>query len=118
MYVKVRHKPFSVYIYFVSPAKIKGQEVIFVEGKNDGKIWADTVGIKDKLVGTVSLFPDGQVAMEGQRYPLTQLGILNLTKRLVQVAEQDIKYGECEVKFFKTRRSSRKAATACAPASK
>jgi outer membrane lipoprotein-sorting protein len=29
------------------------------------------------------------------------LGVLNLTKRLVQVAEQDIKYGECEVKFFK-----------------
>lgn len=101
MYVKVRHKPFSVYLYFLSPAKIKGQEVIYIDGKNDGKMWAHTVGLRDKIVGTVSLPPDGPIAMEGQRYPLTEIGILNLTKRLVQVAEQDIKYGECEVKFFK-----------------
>jgi outer membrane lipoprotein-sorting protein len=101
MFVKVRHKPFSVYMFFISPSKIKGQEVIFVDGKNDGKMWAHTVGFQDKLVGTVSIPPDGPIAMKDQRYPLTELGILNLTKRLVQVAEKDIKYGECEVKFFK-----------------
>ena len=39
--------------------------------------------------------------MQGERYPLTEMGILNLTHRLVEVAEQDTKYGECEVKFFK-----------------
>jgi hypothetical protein len=101
MYVKVRHNPFSVYMYFLIPKEVKGQEVIFVEGKNDGKLWAHTTGVRDKLVGTLSLPPDGPIAMKGQRYPLTELGVLNLTKRLVQVAEQDIKYGECEVKFFK-----------------
>jgi hypothetical protein len=101
MFVKVRHKPFSVYMYFLAPAKIKGQEVIFVEGTNNGNMWAHTIGIKDKMFGTVSIKPDGPIAMSGQRYPLTELGILNLTRRLVQVAEQDIKYGECEVKFFK-----------------
>jgi hypothetical protein len=101
MFVKVRHKPFSVYMYFLSPASIKGQEVIFVEGQNDGNMAAHTIGVKDKLFGTVRIKPDGPIAMKDQRYPLTELGILNLTKRLVQVAEQDIKYGECEVKFFK-----------------
>jgi hypothetical protein len=101
MYVKVRHKPFSVYMYFISPAKVKGQEVLYVEGRDDGKMSAHATGVKDKLFGTVKIPPDGPIAMEGQRYPLTELGILNLTKRLVQVAEQDIKYGECEVKFFK-----------------
>ena len=41
------------------------------------------------------------MAMKDDRYPLTEMGILNLTHRLIEVAEQDMKYGECEVKFFK-----------------
>ena len=41
------------------------------------------------------------MAMQGQRYPLTQIGILNLTRRLIEVASEDVKYGECEVKYFK-----------------
>jgi len=67
MYVKVRHKPFSVYMYFIAPAKIKGQEVIYVDGKDDGKMWAHTVGVRDKLFGKVLIPPDGPIAMEGQR---------------------------------------------------
>jgi hypothetical protein len=111
MYVKVRHKPFSVYMFFVSPTDIKGQEVIFVEGQNDGKMWAHTTGVRDKLIGKVLIPPDGPIAMKGQRYPLTELGVLNLTKRLVQVAEQDIKYGECEVKFFKNAKINDRVCT-------
>ena len=75
--------------------------MIYIEGQNDGHMYAHTVGIKDKMFGTVRIKPDGPVAMSGQHYPLTELGILNLTKRLVEVAQQDVKYGECEVKFFK-----------------
>ncbi|MGO8690634.1 MAG: DUF1571 domain-containing protein [Thermoguttaceae bacterium] len=101
MFIKVRHQPFSVYMYFLAPSAKKGQEVIYVAGANNGKMWAHGVGIQDTIFGTVSLEPEGVVAMQGERYPLTELGILNLTHRLVQVAEQDTKYGECEVKFFK-----------------
>ena len=53
------------------------------------------------MFGTVRIKPDGTVAMIGQHYPLTELGILNLTKRLAEVAQEDVKFGECEVKFFK-----------------
>jgi len=101
MFVKVRHNPFSVYLYFLGPPALKGREVIYVDGKNNGKMWAHTTGMQDTIVGTVSLPPDGMLAMRGQRYPLTELGILNLIRRLVEVAEKDIKYGECEVKFYK-----------------
>lgn len=100
IFVKLRQKPFSVYMYFLAPAELKGQEVIYVEGQNDGNMFAHTVGIKDTMFGTVSLKPDGPIAMRNQRYPLTELGILNLTRRLVEVAEKDIKYGECDVKFY------------------
>ena len=34
MFVKLRHKPFSVYMYFLGPPSEKGQEVIYVEGAN------------------------------------------------------------------------------------
>jgi len=100
MFAKIRHKPFSVYLYFLGPGNLKGQEVIYIEGQNNGNLWAHTTGIKDKLVGTVSLKPDGMVAMQGNRYPLTEIGLLNLTRRLAEVAKQDMNYGECEVKFF------------------
>ncbi|MGW8258215.1 MAG: DUF1571 domain-containing protein [Thermoguttaceae bacterium] len=109
MFIKVRHHPFSVYMYFLSQPK--GQEVIYVEGANDNLMLAHTTGIKDKMFGTVKLKPDGPIAMKGQRYPLTELGILNLTRRLVQVAEQDIKYGECEVKFFKNAKINNRVCT-------
>ena len=100
VFVKVRHKPFSVYLNFLGPTALKGQEVIYVDGANNGKMWAHGVGIKD-IFGTISLQPDSGLAMAGQRYPVTQIGVMNLTKRLIEVAEQDVKYSECEVKFFK-----------------
>ncbi len=101
MFVKLRHKPFSVYMYFLGPAALKGQEVIYIDGANNGKMWAHGVGMQQTMFGTVSLAPDGVMAMRGQRYPLTDMGIQHLTRRLIEVAEQDVKYGECEVKFFK-----------------
>jgi len=97
--IKVRHKPFSVYLNFLKPAGVKGQECIFIDGANSGKMWAHGTGMRAAF-GTVSLDPDGNMAMSGQRYPLTQIGILNLTKRLIEVASEDVKYGECEVKYF------------------
>lgn len=100
MFIKVRHNPMSVYMYFLEPAALKGQEVIWVEGRNDGKMWAHPGGIRNRLIGTVSLDPTGPIAMQGNRYPITEIGILNLVRRLIEVGEQDSQYGECEVKFF------------------
>ena len=86
MFAKIRHRPFSVYLYFLGPENLKGQEVIFVQGQNNGNMWAHTIGVKDRLVGTVSLKPDGFIAMQGNRYPLTEIGLVNLVRRLVEVA--------------------------------
>jgi outer membrane lipoprotein-sorting protein len=101
MFVKIRHKPFSVYMYFLGPANLKGQECMYIQGANNGNMWAHGVGIKKTMFGTVSLKPDGPVAMNDQRYPLTEIGVQNLTKRLIEVAEQDVKYDECDVKMVK-----------------
>jgi hypothetical protein len=100
MFLKVRNEPFSVYMYFLGPEKMKGQEVLYEQGKNGGNMIAHGVGLR-KIAGTVQLPPNGTLAMAGQRYPITEIGIYNLTKRLIEVAEKDKNFGECEVKFFK-----------------
>jgi hypothetical protein len=110
MFVKLRHKPFSVYMCFTGPANLKGQEVIYVHGQNDGKMIAHGVGVRG-MIGPVPLKPDGPIAMENQRYPLTELGILNMTNRLVEVAEKDKNYGECDVKFYKGAKINNRVCT-------
>jgi hypothetical protein len=98
--IKIRHKPFSVYIRFLCPSSIEGREVLYVAGKNDGNMLVHEAGVKGNLLGTLSLAPGGYLAMQGQHYSLKEIGMLNLTRRLVEVAKKDSKFGECEVKFF------------------
>lgn len=99
LFVKIRHRPMSVYMYFLKPENLQGQEVMWVEGQNNGKMWAHGTGLKS-VFGTVSLNPTSAIAMDGQRYPITEIGILNLVTRLLEIAEKDSQYGECEVKFI------------------
>ncbi|OHB83578.1 MAG: hypothetical protein A2V98_10240, partial [Planctomycetes bacterium RBG_16_64_12] len=99
LFLKVRHRPMSVYMYFLKPEGLQGQELIWIEDQNDGKMWAHGTGLKS-VFGTVSLNPTGGLAMEGQRYPVTEVGILNLVERLLERAQEDTQFGECEVKFF------------------
>jgi len=100
IFAKIRHAPFSVYLYFLAPEDVKGQEVVFVEGRNDGNMLAHAGSGVRAMVGTVALKPDGALAMQGNRYPITEIGVENLAKRLVEVAEHDKQFGECSVDFF------------------
>ena len=100
MFAKIRQKPFSVYLSFLGPDSVKGQEVIWVDGRNDGNMLAHAGSGVRALVGTVSLKPQSMLAMSGQRYPITELGVENLTKRLVEVARHDSQFADCEVNFY------------------
>jgi hypothetical protein len=70
--------------------------VLYVDGKYDGKLVAMSDGLL-RSAGRVHLDPFGRMAMKGQKYPITKFGIRNLTAELIQVAEQDVKFGECTV---------------------
>ncbi|GAA4438940.1 MULTISPECIES: DUF1571 domain-containing protein [Bremerella] len=109
IYTKIRHEkkdqngnivsPFGVYMYFLKPSSVKGREVLYVKGHNNGNLMAHEGGALLKHI-TVSLDPLGAMAMRGQRYPITDVGIKNLVTRLIEVAQQDMQFGECEVKFY------------------
>lgn len=100
MFVKVRHQPFSVYMYFLGPAAIKGREVIFVEGQNEDCLVAHPEGAKGRIFRQVKLKPDSRLAMSGNRYPITELGLMRLTRRLIEVGEHDSQFGECDVRIL------------------
>lgn len=100
MFAKIRHEPFSVYLYFLAPDAVKGQEVVFVEGRNDGNMLAHAGSGVKAMMGTVALKPNGPIAMQGNRYAITEIGVENLARRLVEVAEHDKQFGECDVNMF------------------
>lgn len=91
--------PFAVYLKFLKPDDVAGREVIWVEGANENKIIAHETG----LLGFKRFYlpPDGFLAMMGQRYPITDIGIQNLIEQLLVRGKNDLKYDECEVKFYK-----------------
>ncbi len=106
IYIKVRNPkpatPFSTYMYFVKPAVAKGREVIYVQGQNQNKMCAHEGGTGLKAaIPDLWLDPAGFLAMKGQRYPITEIGLENLMVQLIARAERDMRAGMCKVQFRK-----------------
>ena len=107
MKIKIRHAreledgtkiPFSVYTRFLSPDAVVGQEAIYVDGWNDGKLIAHLKpGIFNQV--KIPLDPNGPIAMKDTIYPITMLGIKNLIKEMLAKGTRDLDHGECEVTF-------------------
>jgi hypothetical protein len=102
---KIRHAwesetmntPLSIYLKMLKPSKINGQEVIWVDGQNDGRLIAHTTGMMN--VKRFLLDPRGIVAMKGNRYPIFDIGFKNLIKKMKEFGLRDRQHGECDVKI-------------------
>jgi uncharacterized protein DUF1571 len=94
MLLKVMHQPFSVYMAFQKP--YAGREVVYVAGQNDGKLTVLESGFT-RMLGNISLDPTGTRAMSGQKHPITDIGIRNLTTKLTKMWEAEMQFAECEV---------------------
>jgi hypothetical protein len=109
MHTKVRNRKvvngkvvvtLGVYMSFLKPEKIRGREVLYVEGANNGKMIAhEGGGGLAGILPSLWLRPDGPVAMRGNRYPITEVGIEMLVLRLIEKGERDKRLGLCKVKF-------------------
>jgi hypothetical protein len=95
MLMKLMHDPFSVYLMFLKPSE--GRKVLYVAGQNNGKMIAKEAGGFKGMLGKMSLDPQGSIAMNGQKRPITDIGIRNLTTKLVKMWEAESKFGECTV---------------------
>lgn len=107
-FVKVRNKPFGVYMFFLKPHK--GRECLYNDEPNGDKgvLVAMDCGWKRKF-GKVELDPEGGMAMKNQKYPIMKLGLRNLVTELIDVATNDVQFGECEVTTRQTAINKRPA---------
>jgi hypothetical protein len=111
MSIKVRRKPFSIYLRFLSPESRKGEEAIYVKGRDDGKVVGHMAGMIGKLTGTQTVDPKSAIAMRGQRHPITEIGILRLCDGQIELAEKGMRDPKCEVKFFEGAKVNGRACT-------
>lgn len=75
--VRFREKPFSVHMRYLKEG-LKGREVVFVEGKYDGKIMVKT-GIANLIL---AIETDSARAMRDNRHPITRFGVGHLARRM------------------------------------
>ncbi len=67
-----------------------GQRVVYAQGENGGNMLVrKTTGIEAHL-GILSLAPNGYLALKASRYPVTQLGLLELTRTIRQHRAKDL----------------------------
>lgn len=97
MNLKLREEPFSVYLYFVDP--YKGREVIYIDGKNKNQLQVHETGLLS-VVGTVSLAPTSPDAMNGNKYPVTMIGLRTMLERVIEQWENEAQFGEVEPKYY------------------
>jgi len=82
--------PRRLYLRFTKPESVTGREVIWRQDKYDGKMAVHEVGFLLNLK-TLWLDPEGIIAMQGQRHPVSELGIVKLTEQLIERGQKDLK---------------------------
>jgi hypothetical protein len=104
LFVKIRHQTqhqsFSVYLRFLSPENIKDREVIYAPDQRNGDILVRRGGNRLPNM-TLQLSPTGRLAMEGNRYPISEIGVKMMVKRIIEVLEEDLVNRDMQVTYFR-----------------
>ena len=98
MKIKIRHKPFAVYMTWINGDK--GRELLYVDGKYDGKMLVKIGGAAGRIVPTLKLDPTGDRAMAESRHPVTGMGMVNLAKTLLRYRRGDLKKKAMKYRMF------------------
>ena len=88
MAMKVRNRPFAIYLKFLVPTP--GKEVVYAEGHRDNKLIAHKGDWTRKLVPRLAVAPDSLIAMADNRHPVTEAGLAHLADKLLYYREMDI----------------------------
>lgn len=88
MAMKVRQRPFAVYLKFLAPKP--GKEVIYAEGHRHDKVLAHNGDWTRRLVPRIEVAPDSPTALAESRHPITEAGLSNLAHKLVAFRKLDL----------------------------
>lgn len=86
--MKVRHRPFAIYLKFLEP--VAGKEVVYAEGRHDNKMIAHGGGFARLLVPRLAVAPDNPIAFADSRHAVTDAGIAKLTQTLIKYRKMDL----------------------------
>ncbi len=89
-------RPVSVYLRTIEPKSQAGREVLWVQGSNNNKLTAHESGLLGII--SVDLLPESRLAMMGNRYPITEIGIEKLLGKLIERGERDRQLGPATVR--------------------
>ena len=94
--MKLRHQPFSVYMKWL--VGDKGRELLYVDGQNNGKLLVKLGGLKGRFLPCLKLDPNGSVAMQESRHPITKAGLLNMARESISYRQREIVKPKLEVR--------------------
>ena len=86
--LKVRNHPFAIYLKYrtVKP----GKEVVYAEGHHDNKVIAHNGDWTRKLIPRLAVAPDSPLALADSRHPVTDAGLLSLSRKLLKFRRLDL----------------------------
>lgn len=83
----------AAYLKFSEPRSARGREVIWVDGRDDNQLIAHEGGFLNLL--RVQLAPNSSLAMLGNKYPITEIGLLRLAEKLIEKIDRDVDLSQC-----------------------
>jgi hypothetical protein len=98
MQLRIRHKPFSVYLKYVQPNA--GREVLYHQAVNPNMILAHEGQGLAALAGTLNLAVNAPEVMKENHYPVNMAGMSNLLEEVIKQWELEAKYGEINVQYY------------------
>lgn len=85
----------DVYLKFLEPKSQSGREVIWRQGIHDDLMVVHESGLLN--ITRLELSPTSRLAMLGNRYPISEIGIERLLAKLLAKGNRDRGLGECKV---------------------
>jgi hypothetical protein len=96
--MKVRTQPFSVYLRWIGPKQMEGQEACYVAGRNSGMMRVHSTGLLG-AVGFVSMDPRDPRALQTSRHSITEAGIGHLIEKYAQRWQVERQLGKTQVRI-------------------
>jgi hypothetical protein len=96
--VKFRNQPFSVYMKWAAPRESQGQEVCYVQGKNNNMMRVHASGLLG-VAGFVAIDPNDPKVMKNSRHTIHEAGLGNLIERLGRSWEEDRRQGMTQARI-------------------
>ncbi|MCI0457325.1 MAG: DUF1571 domain-containing protein [Gemmataceae bacterium] len=95
-----RNQPYSVYMKWIGPKDMVGQEVAYVHGrnKNQMRVYAGHIAL-GKVRGWMPIAPNDPKVLEHSNHIITEAGIANLMEQLARSWEAERRLGKTQVQM-------------------